>query len=239
MSVRVAVVEDDEKAAATLKQYLFRYSEENQMSFKIQMYSNAISMLEQYSAAYDIIFMDIRMPYLNGMDAAHRLRALDNSVALIFVTSLAQYAVSGYEVDAMDYILKPVNYYDFALKLSRVLKRINSDSTPAIVVPTEFGMTRLNPKNIRYIETQGHHVIYHTVDGEYTQYAAMNKLEDQFGPYGFARCNSCYLVNLQYVTSVKGYTAMLDEGTLKISQPRKKKFLQAFVEFCQKNLPSH
>lgn len=129
MPVRVAVVEDDEKAAATLKQYLTRYGEENQISFKIGMYSNAISILEQYSANYDIIFMDIRMPYLNGMDAAHRLRVLDSTVALIFVTSLTQYAVSGYEVDAMDYIIKPVNYYDFALKLSRVLKRIGTDSS--------------------------------------------------------------------------------------------------------------
>lgn len=235
MPVRVAVVEDDEKAAATLKQYLIRYGEEKQISFKIRMYSNAISILEQYSADYDIIFMDIRMPYLNGMDAAHRLRVLDSAVALIFVTSLTQYAVSGYEVDAMDYIIKPVNYYDFVLKLSRVLKRIGTDPIPAIVVPTDAGMTRLNPKEIRYIETQGHHVIYHTLDGEYTQYAAMNKLEEQFEPYGFARCNSCYLVNLQYVVTVKGYTATLDTGTLKISQPRKKKFLQAFVEFWEKN----
>ena len=77
MSIHVAIVEDDDTAAKTLSEYLLRYAEENQVQFRISTFDNAVSMLDNYTAEYDIIFMDIRMPYMNGMDAAHRLRALD------------------------------------------------------------------------------------------------------------------------------------------------------------------
>lgn len=121
MIVHIALVEDDVKAAETIQKYLDRYEAENQIKFDVTTFSNAIPLLENYTADYDIIFMDIRMPYMNGMDAAHRLRAIDSKVILIFITSLTQYAVAGYEVEALDYIVKPVNYYDFALKLARAI----------------------------------------------------------------------------------------------------------------------
>lgn len=233
MAIRIAIVEDDEVASATLSSYLQRYAKENSIQFKTQVYGNAISLLNSYKAEFDIIFMDIRMPYINGMDAAHRLRALDQKVILIFVTSLTQYAVAGYEVDALDYIIKPVNYYDFALKLSRAVKRIPKVQSSQLIISTDAGIVRLDPDDIRYVETQGHHLIYHTLSGEYTQYSSLNKLEEKLEGFSFARCNSCYLVNLQYVRNVKGYVLTLDCGELKISQPRKKAFLQALSAFYE------
>lgn len=232
--IRVAVVEDEAQAAKTVKEYLSRYEMENSIKFDLKTFPNAISLLERYTAEYDLIFMDIRMPYMNGMDAAHRLRALDQKVLLIFLTSLTQYAVAGYEVDALDYIIKPVNYYDFALKLTRAVKRIPApEATDSITISTEVGWIRLDTGDIRYIETDGHHVLYHTLRGDYRQYSTLNDLEKKLAQYGFFRCNSCYLVNLRYVTSVKAYTAFLDICELKISQPRKKEFLRRLAAYGQ------
>lgn len=231
MAIQIAIVEDDEVAATTLSSYIQRYAEENNATFKTKVYSNAIALLNSYKAEYDIIFMDIRMPYINGMDAAHRLRALDQKVILIFVTSLTQYAIAGYEVDALDYIIKPVNYYDFALKLSRAVGRVPQAKSYQLIISTDAGVVRLDPDVIRYIETQGHHLIYHTLNGDYTQYSSLSKIELKLNQLDFARCNSCYLVNLQYVRSVKGYILTLDNCELKISQPRKKAFLQALNEY--------
>lgn len=232
--IRVAVVEDEAQAAKTVKEYLSRYEMENSIKFDLKTFPNAISLLERYTAEYDLIFMDIRMPYMNGMDAAHRLRALDQKVMLIFLTSLTQYAVAGYEVDALDYIIKPVNYYDFALKLTRAVKRIPApETTDSITISTEVGWIRLDTGDIRYIETDGHHVLYHTLCGDYRQYSTLNDLEKKLVQYGFFRCNSCYLVNLRYVTSVKAYTAFLDICELKISQPRKKEFLRRLATYGQ------
>jgi len=232
MVIRIAIAEDEAQAAKTLKDYLMRYERENQLKFEITAFSNAISLLDHYTAEYDIIFMDIRMPYLNGMDAAQRLRALDQNVLLIFITSLTQYAIAGYEVNAADYIVKPVNYYDFALKMSRAVRRVPArDAANAVTISTEVGWVRLDPQDIRYAETDGHHVILHTVRGDHRQYGTLSALESQLEPHGFCRCNNCYLVNLRYVSGIKGYTAILDVCELRISQPRKKEFLRRLAEY--------
>ena len=106
----IAIVEDDKTQAASLKEYLLRYAAENGEAFAVKTFSNAVIFLEKYTAVYDVVFMDIKMPYLNGIAAAHKLRELDKGVLLFFITSLTQYAIRGYEVDALNYIVKPVEY---------------------------------------------------------------------------------------------------------------------------------
>ena len=229
MAVRIAIVEDDELQAQTLERYLERFSSENDVQFRVRRFGEAVSLLDDYSPDYDLIYMDIRMPYMNGMDAAHRLRALDQDVLLVFVTTLTQYAIAGYEVGALDYIVKPINYYDFALKLTRALKKLPQEATPGmLLVNSENGTVRLSPRNVRYIEVSGHQVIYHTLDGDVLQYGSLSNVEKQLDPVQFVRCNSCFLVNMMYVRGVKGYTLTMDDGELKISQPKKKRFMQAW-----------
>ncbi len=234
MSIHVAIVEDDDTSTKTLSEYLLRYAEENQIQFRISAFDSAVSMLDNYMADYDIIFMDIRMPYMNGMDAAHRLRALDQKVILIFVTSLTQYAIEGYEVNAQSYIVKPAKYYDFAMKISRAVNQVPAVNSAKFEIHTRDGIIRLDPNEIQYVESQGHRLTFHTFSGDYTQLSSLNKLEEQLSAFHFARCNSCYLVNLQYVSGIKGYTVFLKNCELKISQPRKKAFVQAFERFLTK-----
>ena len=234
MPIRVAIVEDDQKAAETLQNHLEWYGRENEIQFRIKTFEHPLRFLEPYTADYDLVYMDIQMPLMNGMDAAHCLRDLDPKVALVFVTSLTQYAIEGYQVNAMDYIVKPFNYYDFALKLTRILERIPAHDDEDILVPTEVGNVRLTFDSIRYVEVQGHHLIFHTKRGEYTQYSSLSKVEPLLAGHHFARCNNCYLVNLHYVESIKGYTVTVAGEELKISQPRKKEFARQVEEFMKK-----
>ena len=232
MVVHVAIVEDEQIHQDTLKAYLQRYESENDVSFHIDVFANPILLLENYKPVYDLIFMDIQMPDINGMETARRLRAMDRNVLLVFVTSLAQYAIEGYEVAAMDYILKPVQYYSFAMKLTKAIWRIDADSGDAIKIANNSGSSRLRLKDILYIEISGHTITYHTLDGgSFSGTGTLSEVEEKLRDKRFARCNSCYLVNLQYVTHVKGYQLQLKDGTeLQISQPRKKAFLQAMQE---------
>lgn len=233
---RIAVVEDEETYAEELKSYLEKLAKEKNLSFEICCFKNAVLFLENYTANYHLIFMDIRMPYLNGMDAAQHLRELDPDVLLIFVTSLAQYAVKGYSVSAFDYIVKPLTYPDFALKMARALRKLSSIQTgPEIVVPALNGKARVSVDEIRYIETQDHHLVYH-MEGDKTlrQNATLTSAQEKLEPYHFARCNSCYLVNLKYVQRIKGYTVLVDGVVLQISQPRKKEFLRRFLEYSDR-----
>ena len=233
MVVHVAIVEDEQIHQDTLKNYLQRYESENGVSFHIDVFANPILLLENYKPVYDLIFMDIQMPDINGMETARRLRTMDRNVLLIFVTSLAQYAIEGYEVAAMDYILKPVQYFSFAMRLTKAIWRIDADGGDAIKVANNSGSSRLRLKDILYIEISGHTITYHTLDGgSFSGTGTLSEVEEKLRGKQFARCNSCYLVNLQYVTHVKGYQLRMKDGTeLQISQPRKKGFLQAMQDY--------
>ena len=122
--IRSAIVEDDDDAAALLAGYLSRYGTENGVVFSVERFSNAVPFIERYDGGYDIVFMDIEMDDLDGMSAARLLRKRDGAVALVFVTNMAQFAIKGYEVDALDFIVKPVKYYDFAFRLKKAVSRI-------------------------------------------------------------------------------------------------------------------
>lgn len=236
MAIRIAIVEDEDYQAQTLQRYLERFSSENRVDFTIRRFAEAVSLLDNYSLDYDLIYMDIRMPYMNGMDAAHRLRALDQDVLLVFVTTLTQYAIQGYEVEALDYIVKPINYYDFALKLTRALKKLPQEAAEGmLLVGSENGTIRINPRSVRYVEVTGHQVVYHTLNGDVQQYGSLSQVEKELDATQFVRCNSCFLVNMQYVRGIKGYTLQLDDGELKISQPKKKRFMEAWEAWLKSN----
>ena len=128
--------------------------------------------------------------------------------------------------------MKPVNYFDFAMKLTRALDRLPQTHEPEILVSTDAGTQRIRLNDVYYVEVSDHYLLYHTRKGEYRQYGAMSKLENELSSYGFARCNSCYLVNLQHIAGIKGYSLLLDNGEeLKISQPRKKQVQQTYNEY--------
>ena len=121
--MNIAIVEDDGKEAEALLSYIKKYGEKSGTSFDVKIFSDAENFLESYKQGLDIVFMDIELPGMNGMDASKRLRALDRSVTLIFVTNMARFAVNGYEVGAFDFIVKPVTYGSFEIKFRYAPRR--------------------------------------------------------------------------------------------------------------------
>ena len=236
--LRAAIVEDEPVYAQLLESYFTRWCADKGITGSVSVFTNPILFLDPYRAEYQVVFMDIQMPHMNGMEVARKLRALDANVLLIFVTSLAQYAIQGYEVRAFDYVLKPLSYPDFMMKMSRVEHQMRMDTDePETIISDANGKVKLVLKDILYIESEGHHLIYHTLgDKTYSVYARMNDAEKQYASHHFARCNSCYLVNLRYVRRVKGYTVSLEGVDLQISQPRKKEFMQSFLSYTEERI---
>lgn len=99
---RIAIVEDDQNAAEVLRSYLQRYEEENGEQFSVSSFANGLLFLKEQESGFDIVFMDIEMPALDGMETAKLLRRVNDISCLIFVTNMASYAIKGYEVDAID-----------------------------------------------------------------------------------------------------------------------------------------
>ena len=229
--IRAVIIEDENGAAELLKSYIDKYAAENGEVFSLERYSDGVEFIEKYSGKCDIVFMDIEMKHMDGMEAARRLRKVDSTVALIFVTNMARLAVKGYEVDALDFIVKPVRYNDFSFRLDKAVSRIKRNEEKFISISlTGGGYAKLVASRIKYVEVMKHNIIFHTDDGDFESYGTLKKVEEQLGTC-FARCNSCYLVNLKYVNFVRDFICDVGGDKLKVSQPKKKEFVQALNNY--------
>lgn len=230
--VRVAVVEDDRLCAERTRGYIEDFGKESGEAFAVTLFGDGLELLDGYRPVFDIIFMDIEMPDLDGMETARRLRALDPVVILIFVTNMAQYAIKGYEVEALDYMVKPIGYFNFTLKLKKALRKLGRVADVSVSVPQESGVMRLNSSQIRYVEVINHNLVFHTDTGEYEARGSLTETEKLLGGHGFSRCNHCYLVNLKYVSGIRsGFAVMVSGDALQISRPKKKAFLDALAGY--------
>ena len=202
---RIAIVEDEAAVREQLAGYVQRYTRQYGTQFEVTMFTDGVEILEDYRPVYDIIFLDVEMQHLDGMETVRRIRELDSDVLLIFITNMALYAIKGYAVGALDYVLKPV--------------------------PVDGGMRRLDAATIYYIESEGHRVHFYTEDGDFSAPGALKMLEEKLAGRLFARCNSGYLVNLAQVSGVQQNTVQVGPHELQISRPKRRAFLAALADY--------
>ena len=230
----IGILEDERDVAETIERYIRTYFDGigRGGDIEIRYFSNAFDLLENYRADYDVLFMDIQLNVMSGMESAVLIRRQDPQVLIIFVTNLAQYAVEGYQVNAFDFILKPVDYNGFAMKLSRICKELEHRSDRgSVTLKTKAGFMRLSISRISYVEVRGHDIIYH-MDGEnITARGTMKNVASQLEGHYFSLCNSCYLVNLAYVKKANK-TVLLSTGEeLAISQGKRKQFMAHLAKY--------
>ncbi|TFD83525.1 response regulator transcription factor [Cryobacterium lactosi] len=229
--LNVAIVDDDASAVELLRASLSTYSARTGENFEITAFPEATRFLDGYRARFDIVFMDIEMPTMDGMTAAAHLRAVDAQVALIFVTNIVQLAAKGYEVDALDYIIKPFAYPDFERKLRRAV-RACQHFTGALVVAQQGGTRRVLLRDIQFIEVRGHSLLLHTEDGIIHGSGTLQDTERKLSGEGFLRCSKAYLVNQKHVTVVKGMILTMSSGErLSIGRSYRKTFMSELAEF--------
>lgn len=228
---RIAVVDDQPDMRQQLCSMIDQYSRENNCMLEVTTFSDGAQVITNYCKGFDIIFLDIEMPELGGMDAAERIRTVDPDVVLVFVTNMAQYAIRGYEVDALDFVLKPVNYYQFSTKLARALQRVQRRKGGQIALQTAGGVQLLNTEDIYWLETRDRMLHYHTSTGVWSVRSSLQNAEKQLAPYHFAKCNQCYLVNLRYVRAVQNDMVQVGEDRLEISRRQRAAFLAAVAAY--------
>lgn len=227
----IAIVEDESSFAIQLQEYLKQYEEENDVRFKVSVFGDGAEILEDYQPLYDIILLDIEMPKVNGMKAAEEIRAQDAGVTLMFITNMANYAIRGYEVGALDFVMKPINYYTFSMKMTRVLKRTKQKAQQDILLTLPDGVKKLNVQQIYYVEVQNRMLYYHTDEGVFVMRGTMQSVEQLLAPYAFAKCNHWYIVNLKHVSEVKKSTAVVAGNELEVSRRNRTAFLKALTNY--------
>lgn len=235
--IRIAICEDKKDAVASLLLHLEKYREETGEEFVRTVYENGLAFIEGYKAEYDVVFMDIEMPVMNGLEASKLLRERDPYVALVFITDLRQFALNGYEVEALDYLVKPVTYDAFRRMMARVRKNLERKAGASLVLQTAQGAVKVDVADVLYVEVSRHYVNYHTMNGVVSFWGSLSEEEKRLPAHVFARCNSGILVNLGWVQGVKGCDVTVGSETLPISRNKKGDFMQRLLEYMsEKNV---
>lgn len=231
----IAIVEDELSYSAALGQYIERYANENNETLSYKVFSNGLEFVNSYRSEFDIIFFDIKMPLLNGIDAAKIIRKSDEDVVIIFITTLGNLAIKGYEVNALDFVVKPVSYPLFSEKLERAIASVKKKKGKEIIISNEDGVIRLNVSEIMYVEKDKNYLVYHTKDKTYKERGTMQNIEEFFTQYNFAKCISGCLVNLRYVNQTTPNSVIINNKELPISRQQYKSFISAMMQYLQGN----
>ena len=234
--IRIAVVDDDLNFQKQIRHFITKYFNGEGNAFNIKCFCNGVDFLTEYKCDYDLVILDIQMPMMNGMEVAHRLRDIDKRVTLMFITETANFAIKGYEVSAMDYVLKPLEYEtDFKFKFERAVNMINSAKPHSkdIVVSDDDGrIVKINLDDLKYVMKDRDTALYYTKQGVFRKRIPLFKVEESLHDEHFAVANSGCLINLSYVKNVSGNTIeMTDSEIIVLSRGKKKSFYEKFFDY--------
>ena len=229
---RILIVEDEPEAAERLRAAIARYGKEHGEQLGVTWARSALE-LDEKDPAYDLIFMDIELPGQNGMDAALDLRGRDHATPLIFVTNLAQYAVRGYEADALDFIVKPFTYGSFALRMDRAIQVMRRRARRSITLRSREG-TRIFPVDeLVSVTVRGHDLEYRLSSGEpLLARGSLSGAEPQLGGSPFLRISSRCIINMGHVRGVHDARVTLSTGDdAWISRANKRRCLEEIARY--------
>ena len=231
--LNIVILEDQAEQAERLSRMLSKYSSLHEdFTYQLKIYDRSIPLLTEYKCDADLLFLDIQIPDMLGMDVAKRIRTMDSQVMIIFITMLTQYAIEGYSVGAFDYVLKPVRFDEFSTKMDRVCRVLAHQNTSiSLEVRTKEEIRRVSADDITYIEVANHDILIHT-DGEIIrQWGNLKSYEEKLSSGHFVRCNACYLVNLKYVRGINGDMVSVGNDKLAVSKAKRKDFLMALAQY--------
>ena len=210
---RIAIVEDEAAVREQLAGYVQRYTRQYGTPFEVTEFADGMEILEDYRPQFDIIFLDVEMKHLDGMETARRIRERDGGVLIVFITNMAQYAIRGYAVGALDYVLKPVPYFAFSQQLQKALGQLEKRERHYLAVAVDGGMH------------------FYTEKEDFMVPGTLKNYEEKLVGRAFARCNSGYLVNLAQVSGVQQDMVQVGPYALQISRPRRKAFMAELADY--------
>lgn len=228
---RFALVEDDSIFRETISEYVKRFAKENSLPIEVDCFKNGKEFLGSYKSNYNVIFMDVEMPEMNGFETARAIRNRNDDVPIMFLTNMAQYAINGYEVSAIDYVIKPIKYVTFAEKMKKAMRYGKRLNDYIVTLSQKNGKIRLQTSEIKFIEVVGHKLTFHTIKGDIDCTGNLSKMEKELTSYHFSRCNSCFLVNLRFVSGISKDMVDIRGEKIPVSRSRKKPFLMDLASY--------
>lgn len=230
--LKIAIVENDGEQSARLDGYVKMFAKESGEECMTILFTNGVDFVTDYTEDFDVVFMDIDMPLMDGMTAAEKLRIKDENVSIVFVTNLAQYALKGYKVNALDYLVKPVDYFEFAVELKKIVRMRRTRAGDFVWLTAQGILKRIPVMDIVYIDISDHEIRVHTKSETVSYRGTLKETEEKLVGKPFSRCHNCFIVNLYYVIGVDGDVVDLGKyGGVYISRNRRKKFMTDLTSY--------
>ncbi|MCD8021953.1 MAG: LytTR family DNA-binding domain-containing protein, partial [Lachnospiraceae bacterium] len=171
-----------------------------------------------------------------GLEVARFLRIVNKKAQLIFVTHMAQFAIKGYEVDAMDFIVKPVDQIAIDRVLDKALKRIDTNANVSFALKTSDGIVSVSSGSIYFVEVYDHDLIYHTEQGDIKVRGTLGEVRSRLDEKHFIQCSRSYLVNMRYIKKVSKDFVEVNGVKVPISQSHRKEIEQRFIKYLGENI---
>lgn len=231
--MNVAVCDDDAGTRRQMQGYLEQYEKEQGTELALYFYDSGEAFLEAYPMKIDILFLDIRMYQVSGMDIARHIRDMDEELCIIFISNMTQYALEGYRVHAFDFIVKPFDYPFFKKVFSLACRRIDRRKNETIHVKNDSGLFSLQVSRIIYAETLDHKLLLHTDQKAVVCYISMGQLEKKLAESNFFRCHQSFLINLAWMEELgKDSVRMRGGDVVPVSRHRRRELVQAMTKYA-------
>lgn len=241
-TIQLAIVDDEPIICDLLEHYARMWFMGQSAPYQIDTFTSAeaFSFEWETSRNYDVIFLDIQMKGASGIVLAKQIRNLDKWTRIIFVTGISDYVYEGYEVSAMNYLLKPVSKEKIFSSLEKayeaILAESHSPSVPMVVLEWEGQTLKLAQKDILYVEAQKNYICVQTLDAHYTLKSTFSNFSNSLLPELFVKPHRSYLVGLDHIKAVNAKDLLLDNGTLlPLSRSQRQEVYQDFIHYY-KNL---
>ena len=230
---RILICEDEDESRIAVCQALDRYSSENNVRIEQIVCASGEAMLAKLDDQVDLLLLDIGLPRISGMDAARYLRQKGIQTPIIFITSMTQYAMAGYEVHAFGFLKKPLNYKQFEWQMRDALSLLVRDKGVPIPLQSGARLEVINSGDIAYIEVFDHLVeLFDKHGNRYSCSMSLSELEEKLADYGFFRPHKSFLVNMAYIQRfLPKEVLMTGVVNIPISRYRRKEFMEAYAAY--------
>lgn len=231
----IAVCDDEVIECCNMARKIKDILEEMKIPCIIRQFRSGGELLKAIES-FDIVFLDIIMQGLDGMKTAQIFREKASDKILIFVSSSREYVFEAYDVEAFQYLLKPVDDRKLKNVLQKAVLKTENRSQEFIIVSRERQKKKLFLDDIYYFEIQGRIVDAHGTEGIFTYYEQIGELENKLRDKGFFRCHKSYLINLEYVCGYNRQEALLENGEkIVIAKRRYDRFVQEVLKVMREN----
>lgn len=233
--LKFAICDDEPQMVQQLTEALTQYLKETQIAaFSVSRFSDGAALLDS-GGGFDVVFLDIQMEQPDGMETARLLRRRGDRSLLIFVTVLKETVFDAFQVEAFDYLVKPLDSARFWHTMDRALRSLEERAAETILIPQGAGWQVVPLTDIVYMEVLGRKLYLHKTDGIILDYyGRLENWEHRLGSR-FFKCHRSYLVNLSHVRGCRGGQVLLPQGqTIPVSRLRERELTQAMLRHMEK-----